>query len=93
MPTIIDASSDKDDYFNRDPAISNDARNAINRSYAKMQNQFPYFPPGQPPYDIRVATYDSDSTHTHLPGRKRRREYIPQLARTHSILPATHSRP
>ena len=65
MPSLIDASSsDEDDYFNRDPAISDDTRNAINRSYARMQSRSPSAPPGQPPFDIRVATNDSDSTRT-----------------------------
>lgn len=65
MPSLIDASSDEDNFYNRNPAIADDARNAINRRYTQMQTQPPEAPPGdQPPYDIRVATYDSDSTHT-----------------------------
>ena len=63
MPSLIDASSsDDDDYFNRDPTIPDDALNAINRSYARMQSRSPYAPPGQQLFDIRVATNESDST-------------------------------
>jgi len=68
MPSLIDASSsDDDDYFNRDPTISDDALNAFNRSYARMQSRSPSAPPGQQLFDIRVATNDKN---THLPGRK-----------------------
>ena len=34
MPSLIEDSSDEDDPHNRDPAISDDARNAVNRRYA-----------------------------------------------------------
>jgi hypothetical protein len=64
MPSLIDASSDEDDFYNRDPAISDDARNAVYRRYAQMQNQIPAVPPRQLTYDIRATTYDSDSTGT-----------------------------
>ena len=64
MPSLIEDSSDEDDPDNRDPAISDDTRNAVNRRYAQMQNQIPVVPPCQLTCDIRATTYDSDSTRT-----------------------------
>ena len=41
------------------PAISDDARNSVNRRYALMQNQIPAVSPRQLTYDIRATTYST----------------------------------
>jgi hypothetical protein len=64
MPSLIEDPSNENDPHNRDPAISDDARNAVNRRCAQMQNQIPAVPPRQLTYDNRTTTYDSDSTCT-----------------------------
>ena len=70
LPPLIDASSDDDDVYNRNPEISDDALNAINRNFARTHTRL-HLPHSDPPrpsatvttaFDIRVATYDSDST-------------------------------
>ena len=66
----MEASSDDDDVYNRDPGISDDAQNFINYSFARTHTRL-HLPHSAPPrpsamattvFDIRVATHDSDST-------------------------------
>ncbi len=61
---------DDDDAHIRDPGISDDAQNAITRSFARTHPRL-HLPHSDPPrpsamativFDIRVATHDSDST-------------------------------
>ena len=68
-PPLMEASSD-DDVYNRDPGISDDAKNANNRSFARTHTRL-HLPHSDPPhpralattvFDIRVANHDSDST-------------------------------
>ena len=69
-PPLIAASSDDEDTSAHDPELSDDARNAINRRCAPLQNRnqppYPYpqrlIAAGHRIFDIRATTHDSDST-------------------------------
>ena len=64
----MEDSSDDDDAHIRDPGVSDDAQNAITRSFARTHPHL-HLPHSDPPrtsamatttFDIRVATHDSD---------------------------------
>ncbi len=66
----MEDSSDDDDAHIRDPGISDDAQNAITRSFARTHPRLnlSHSDPPRPSamativFNIRVATHDSDST-------------------------------